>query len=292
MRVDAPSGATSLRRTAIERLGPVGRDLELDDRARPGSRAAPSSGSLSKQSRAPVLHALVGGQSGRITIGAPVAAVAPAVAGRGGSAQRSGLRSRQPGVRRRAPAERTLDARRAASRLGDPAARPLPLGRAGGTLSCIQTRSIGSAMMPVSTPFSQWSHQRTQLLEEADRPARADRDADICATQGPIRPFAGHVQRGEQRGTPRWCSRRPSRRRQDRAGDRAVVLADRAVLPVVVATLVAQPLAPASGRCLRAAPATSPASPRRRRRVRRAGVVGEHASTPSDRLSVSRQPPM
>ena len=31
----------------------------------------------------------------------------------------------------------------------------------GGRLSCIQARTIGSSMMPVSLPFSQWSHQRT-----------------------------------------------------------------------------------------------------------------------------------
>ena len=32
---------------------------------------------------------------------------------------------------------------------------------AGGALSCIQTRSLGSSMIPLSRPFSQWSHQRS-----------------------------------------------------------------------------------------------------------------------------------
>ena len=61
---------------------------------------------------------------------------------------------------------------------------------AGRTESCTQARSIGSCMMPLSIPFSQWSHQR----RDSCRKPIAGNGVAFCGQawpHGPISPLRG-----------------------------------------------------------------------------------------------------
>ena len=161
----------------------------------------------------------------------------------------------------------------------------------GSTLSCIQTRSSGSSMMPVSMPFSQWSHQRTASCRKPIAGPGTPLCGKPCA-HGPISPFFGHGRPAQQARHGVGIAVRPAADRVDRAVDRAVVLADRAVLPEVVAPLVLQPERRERHQVVEAlAPHLAPALAddlRDRADTRRRSST----STPHCRFSLSRQPPM
>ena len=136
-------------------------------------------------------------------VGAPGAAVL---------AGRLGLRWRPAPAQREAPRRRRPTA--AARPARPPSGRALRVvaGRRHG--SWIHARSIGSSMMPVSMPLSQWSNQRTNSCRNpivgpgappAGRRGTTARSAPCAARAGP-RAAAGS----------RWCSRRPSRRPRTR----------------------------------------------------------------------------
>ena len=71
---------------------------------------------------------------------------------------------------------------------------------AGGTDSCIHTRSIGSSAMPVSTSFSQWSHQRSASW----RKPIAGPGVTMCGNEcghGPMSPLRGPDSPSSRRST-------------------------------------------------------------------------------------------
>ena len=158
-----------------------------------------------------VVLALIAGVVGRRAVSAPGAR------GEAGVLRRAqfdpGFRARLGAdARRREELSRNNDVRAGPRRLRHPAAGNSGNSVAGRIVSMIQARNIGSSMMPVSTPFSQWSHQRSvsrrKPIAGPGRAGRADTDAPMvrsapCAARSARRAGAGW----------RWCRRPTSRRR-------------------------------------------------------------------------------
>ena len=67
----------------------------------------------------------------------------------------------------------------------------------GGTLSCIQIRSMGSSMTPLSAPHSQRSHQRTSSWRNPTAGPGWPRWGYLC-DHGPTRPLRGTSSAAEQ----------------------------------------------------------------------------------------------
>ena len=142
-----------------QRRTPRGRSLAHGAARRPAARAArsaPPTGAESKRQRARVVAALVGRDVGRVAVGAPGARV-EADASAGSCATSAGVARRR---RRRGPPRRGRGvsgcsaASRRPARLRDPAAGALQSSSTRArTGSCIQARSIGSSMIPVSSPL-------------------------------------------------------------------------------------------------------------------------------------------
>ena len=133
----------------------------------------------------------------------------------------------------------------------------------GGDHSSMKARIIGSAMMPRSTSFSQWSHQRVaswrKPMAGPGRPSWGKR----CA-HGPIRPRRGTLEPLEEARDRIGVGVRPPPDREDRARDGREVLADRAVAPIGVAPLVLEPERGKERQALDALEPISRASPPRR----------------------------
>ena len=193
-----------------------------------------------------------------------------------------------PGVSRSTPSASSR--RRRASTRGDGHAssatqRPgiSSIHGTGGVASCIQTRSIGSSITPVSMPLSQKSHQRSascrkpmagpgrRVVGEGVRP-RAD--------QTLARPGKSLEQAQDAVGVAVG----PAAHGVDGDLDGAVVLADRTVFPVGVATLVREPgmdPRPVGGEAL--LPQLAPACADRRL-VRRLALPVQHARAPVEQV--------
>ncbi len=138
-------------------------------------------------------------------------------------------------------------------------------------------------MIPVSVPFSQWSHQRSascrkpiagpgQPVVRVEVPPRAD--------QALPRPLVA----GQEAQDRVRVAVGPAADHVDRAADRAVVLADRALLPELVAALVREPRLDEGRRLLEALePLLAPALPDHSR-VGRARVEREHRRGPGEHV--------
>ena len=173
------------------------------------------------------------------------------------------------------------DVRGGPARLADPPTRPVLVGRRGrhALLHPDAQHGLGHDVVvdvaqPVVPPAD-------ELLEEADGRAGLT-EVRVLVRPGPDQAFAGDVERGEQPEHRVRVAVGPAAHGEHRARDVGVVLADRAVLPVGVATLVAQPLRqpePAAAQPLvpHLAPPLADDV-----RVRRAGVVGEHRRRPRE----------
>ena len=93
-------------------------------------------------------------------------------------------------------------------------------------------------MTPVSIPFSQWSNQRRHSCRKPIVGPGSASCGNACA-HGPISPLRGAGETVDQPRDRVAVAVRPAADGVDRRLDGAVVLADRALLPVGVAALVA-----------------------------------------------------
>ena len=189
-RSDEPSGATSQRRTATSACGRSTSSSSDDLADARGSRAARASGSKSHVSETRVLDALVAGEVGRPALRAPDARLDPAR-----------LHAEE---RARTAAELAAPPWRCsatATPARPPSARRAPRRSCRGAAeSCIQARSIGSSMIPVSMPLSQWSHQRTHSWRKPMLGPGSASSGNACA-HGPMRPLRGTESPSSSRGT-------------------------------------------------------------------------------------------
>ena len=248
-RADVPSGKTSQSAHGDERARAVDRELEPDLREAQDLERL-GEGLRVERERERVVRPLVAGEVRR--------------SGPRPSRRRPRRRSTgRPGARaaRSAAAPRRRVSMRDDGHSSSATQRPgrtSYIGR-GSTESCIQTRSIGSSMTPVSMPLSQWSNQRTHswrkpmlgpgsaLVGEVVRP-RADE------------PLPRRGETGEQARDGVRVAVGEASDRVHRALDRGVVLADRAVLPVGVPPLVGEPVPDVRRRALEAVePGLAPA---------------------------------
>ena len=69
----------------------------------------------------------------------------------------------------------------------------------GGTGSCMNARSIGASMMPVSRPLSQWSHQRVASCRKPQPGPGVAMCAYWC-DHCPIQPIRGALSPASSRG--------------------------------------------------------------------------------------------
>ena len=190
--------------------------------------------------------------------------------------------SREPAVGQPQPS--LLDARRGPGLLRHPAARRAPRAAPRAPPAPASTRaSSGSSAMPVSSPFSHWSHQRRHSWRKPIAGPGSTSSGNAC-DHGPISPFDGAPRPGHEPQDRLGVPVGPAADRVDGALDRAEVLADGALLPVVVAALVAKPLVLVRLHAVDALePCLAPPRPRDLR-VRRDRVEGEHRGSPREHL--------
>ena len=154
---------------------------------------------------------------------------------------------------------------------------------AGATGSCIHARSIGSSMTPVAASLSQWSHQRRHSWRKPIAGPGSPSCGNAC-DHGPIRPLRGPGQTLEQPRDRVGVAVGPAADRVDGDLDPRVVLADRAVAPVVVAALVGEPRLDEGGRPLHALEPGLAPPVADGRRVGRLGEEREHRRRPREHV--------
>ncbi len=283
-RSEVPSGRDVAQADADEGVRPVGGELAGPLPACRGSRAARPSGSgVVARGERPSSRRWSGRQVGRATVRAPRSRVEAAELDAAQRSAPTGRRAAERGAVRRGRGFARLASRAARAATATPPRPPRRrLGRRAGsriTQSCSQTVSIGSRSMPLSTPFSQRSHQRTCSCRIPIGGPGTPRTGSLWP-HGPMRPFRGTGKPFEQAQHGVRVPVRPAADGVHGAADRRVVLADRAVLPVGVAALVGEPGLDERRRPLEAVEPRARASVPDEPWVGRHRVEGEHAGRP------------
>ena len=288
-RSDAASGCTSHSRTARFGQWPVNREVERHDRRSEDLDARIERCGFEHQ-RPCIVFLLVAGLVGAL--------------GRTGTSFRHRCRqfarskcSRRQ--RRRVSAQPCIgeakamhhDARRWPRWFGNPASWQFLVKRRGPHAfrhPCAQHGFVHHTIIKTLQPMIPPAQR---LLQETDLWAR-QREMRIGVCPWSDQALARHRQVLEQTRDGVGIAVGPAADREDRTLDRSVVLADRAVLPIVVAPLVPCPKSPGTAAGYSGAPATSPSSGRRQERGPADGTSRRTGTMPNRSPARSRAPPM